>query len=64
MLNILYIPLKTKEKKQGKNKEFCGENPCFWKKDGVFERTGFEKAVVFEKDGVLKTWVCEKRRGF
>ena len=41
-------------KNQGKNKEFCGENPCFWKKDGVFERTGFLKTGVSEKDGVFE----------
>ena len=52
-LNLLYITLKTKEK-QGKNKEFCSENPCFWKKDGVFERTGFLKTGVSEKDGVFE----------
>ena len=34
--------LKNQGKKQGKTKEFCGENPCFWKKDG-----DFEKVVVF-----------------
>ena len=53
MLNLLYIHLKTKEK-QGKNEEFCGENPCFLEKwMGFLKGRGFEKAVVFEKDGVF-----------
>ena len=51
-------------KNQGKNKEFCGENPCFWKKDGFLKTRGSENPDFLKKDGVFKNPGFLKKTGF
>ena len=70
MIEPSFITLKIR-KKQGKNKEFCVENPgflmkraVFSEKDGVSENPGFwKKDGVFERTEFLKRTEFWKKDG-